>query len=105
MDELDQTLDEFKLEFGDRPSENRPKRSDLTVLVMKYNDPADQMLVFFPDEVNQKVGMKTMKQYRNDDHKITPKFESFTINLLSFFIASVCKQKKSTAPSLLLHPV
>ena len=64
QEELDQTIDEFKLEYGDRPSENRPKRSELTVCVMKYNDPADQLLVFFPDEVNQKVGMKTMKQYR-----------------------------------------
>lgn len=73
QEELDQTIEEFKLEFGDRPSENRPKRADLTVLVMKYNDPADQMLVFFPDEVNQKVGMKTMKQYceRMQAEKIT----------------------------------
>ena len=64
QEELDQTIDEFKLEFGDRPSENRPKRSELTVCVMKYNDPADQLLVFFSDEVNQKVGLKTMRQYR-----------------------------------------
>ena len=32
QEELDQTIDEFKLEFGDKPSENRPKRSDLTVI-------------------------------------------------------------------------
>ena len=32
-------------------------------MVMKYNDPADQLLVFFPDETTQKVGIKTLKTY------------------------------------------
>uniref|UniRef100_A0A8C7JW65 DNA-directed RNA polymerases I, II, and III subunit RPABC1 n=1 Tax=Oncorhynchus kisutch TaxID=8019 RepID=A0A8C7JW65_ONCKI len=38
QDELDQTLDEFKSQFGDKPSEGRPRRTDLTVLV-KTNTP------------------------------------------------------------------
>ena len=84
QEELDQTIEEFKLEFGDRPSENRPKRADLTVLVMKYNDPADQMLVFFPDEVNQKVGMKTMKQYSMVE--IKNKFNNVVFGIRHIFI-------------------
>lgn len=48
QDELDQTLDEFKSQFGDRPSEGRPRRADLTVLVAHNDDPTDQMFVFFP---------------------------------------------------------
>lgn len=48
QDELDQTLDEFKSQFGDKPSEGRPRRADLTVLVAHNDDPTDQMFVFFP---------------------------------------------------------
>jgi DNA-directed RNA polymerase I, II, and III subunit RPABC1 len=33
----------------------------MTFLVQKKNDPADQLLVFFPDEVS--VGIKTIKKY------------------------------------------
>lgn len=50
QDELDQTLDEFKSQFGDKPSEGRPRRTDLTVLVAHNDDPTDQMFVFFPGE-------------------------------------------------------
>uniref|UniRef100_A0A8C3RVK6 DNA-directed RNA polymerases I, II, and III subunit RPABC1 n=1 Tax=Chelydra serpentina TaxID=8475 RepID=A0A8C3RVK6_CHESE len=50
QDELDQTLDEFKAQFGDKPSEGRPRRTDLTVLVAHNDDPTDQMFVFFPGE-------------------------------------------------------
>lgn len=50
QDELDQTLDEFKGQFGDKPSEGRPRRTDLTVLVAHNDDPTDQMFVFFPGE-------------------------------------------------------
>merc|ERR1712226_474354 len=63
QEELDQTLDEFKDEFGSKPSQDQPKRKDLTVLVMKYSDPSDQLIVFFPDEKNSKVGVKTLKSY------------------------------------------
>ncbi|TDH08357.1 hypothetical protein EPR50_G00096840 [Perca flavescens] len=55
QDELDQTLDEFKSQFGDKPSEGRPRRTDLTVLVAHNDDPTDQMFVFFPEE--PKVGI------------------------------------------------
>lgn len=48
QDELDQTLDEFRSQFGDKPSEGRPRRNDLTVLVAHNDDPTDQMFVFFP---------------------------------------------------------
>lgn len=61
QDELDQTLDQFKEQFGDKPSERRPGRSDLIVLVAHNDDPTDQMFVFFPDE--PKVGIKTIKTY------------------------------------------
>merc|ERR1712048_1092751 len=61
QDELDQTLDQFKEQFGDKPSERRPARSDLVVLVAHNDDPTDQMFVFFPDD--PKIGIKTIKQY------------------------------------------
>uniref|UniRef100_A0A4W5K4Y5 RNA polymerase II, I and III subunit E n=1 Tax=Hucho hucho TaxID=62062 RepID=A0A4W5K4Y5_9TELE len=40
--------DEFKSQFGDKPSEGRPRWTDLTVLVTHNDDPTDQMFVFFP---------------------------------------------------------
>nr|CAD7445748.1 unnamed protein product [Timema bartmani] len=61
QDELDQTLEQFKDQFGDKPSEKRPARSDLIVLVAHNDDPTDQMFVFFPDE--PKIGIKTIKTY------------------------------------------
>ncbi|KAJ8270092.1 hypothetical protein GJAV_G00110240 [Gymnothorax javanicus] len=71
QDELDQTLDEFKSQFGDKPSEGRPRRTDLTVLVAHNDDPTDQMFVFFPEE--PKVGIKTIKMYcqRMQEENIT----------------------------------
>jgi len=61
QDELDQTLEGFKAQFGDKPSERRPGRADLIVLVAHNDDPTDQMFVFFPEE--PKVGVKTIKTY------------------------------------------
>ncbi|XP_048844992.1 DNA-directed RNA polymerases I, II, and III subunit RPABC1-like isoform X2 [Brienomyrus brachyistius] len=61
QDELDQTLEEFKSQFGDQPSQGRPRLTDLTVLVAHNDDPTDQMFVFFPEE--PKVGIKTIKMY------------------------------------------
>uniref|UniRef100_A0A3Q4ABR8 DNA-directed RNA polymerases I, II, and III subunit RPABC1 n=1 Tax=Mola mola TaxID=94237 RepID=A0A3Q4ABR8_MOLML len=61
QDELDQTLDEFKTQFGDKPSEGHPRWTDLTVLVAHNDDPTDQMFVFFPEEAM--VGIKTIKMY------------------------------------------
>ncbi|XP_013410903.1 DNA-directed RNA polymerases I, II, and III subunit RPABC1 isoform X1 [Lingula anatina] len=71
QDELDQTLDQFKVQFGDKPSERRPARSDLIVLVAHNDDPTDQMFVFFPEE--PKVGIKTIKTYcqRMQEENIT----------------------------------
>lgn len=71
QDELDQTLDEFKGQFGDKPSERKPARSDLIVLVAHNDDPTDQMFVFFPEE--PKVGIKTIKTYcqRMQEENIT----------------------------------
>ena len=50
QDELDQTLEQFIEQFGDRPSEGRPSRGDISVLVAHNDDPTDQMFVFFPEE-------------------------------------------------------
>ncbi|XP_067122755.1 DNA-directed RNA polymerases I, II, and III subunit RPABC1 [Centruroides vittatus] len=61
QDELDQTLDQFKLQFGDKPSERKPARADLIVLVAHNDDPTDQMFVFFPEE--SKIGIKVIKTY------------------------------------------
>jgi DNA-directed RNA polymerase I, II, and III subunit RPABC1 len=60
-EELDQTLDQFKATYGDKPSQGEPSRSKLIVLVSHNDDPADQMYVFFPDEA--KVGQKTIEAY------------------------------------------
>ncbi|KAH7637645.1 DNA-directed RNA polymerases I, II, and III subunit Rpb5 [Dermatophagoides farinae] len=70
-DEKEQTLDQFKEQYGDKPSENHPSRSDLIVLVSHMNDPTDQMFVFFPDE--PKIGIKTVKNYcqRMQEENIT----------------------------------
>uniref|UniRef100_A0A034WRM9 DNA-directed RNA polymerases I, II, and III subunit RPABC1 n=1 Tax=Bactrocera dorsalis TaxID=27457 RepID=A0A034WRM9_BACDO len=62
QDELDQTLEQFKEMFGDKPSEKRSACSDLIVLVAHNDDPTDQMLVsFFFFSMNQKIGIKTIK--------------------------------------------
>ena len=61
QDELDQTLDHFKTQFGDKPSEKNPARSDLIILVAHNDDPTDQMFVFFPEE--PKIGIRTIRTY------------------------------------------
>lgn len=61
QEELEQTLDQFKETYGDKPSQGQPNRSQLIVLVAHNNDPTDQMFVFFPDE--PKVGIKTVQFY------------------------------------------
>ncbi|KAG9510180.1 DNA-directed RNA polymerases I, II, and III subunit RPABC1, partial [Fragariocoptes setiger] len=61
QDELDQTLDDFKAHFGDRPSEKRPARSALMVMCAHNDDPTDQMIVFFPDQ--GKLGIGGLKSY------------------------------------------
>jgi len=71
QEELDQTLDQFKHQFGDKPSERKPGRSDLTVLVAHNDDPTDQLFVFFPED--RKIGIKTIKAYcqRMQEENIT----------------------------------
>ena len=48
-------------QFGDKPSERHPARSDLIVLVAHNDDPTDQMFVFFPDEA--KVCINSLKLF------------------------------------------
>ena len=40
---MDQTLEQFKEQFGDKPSERRPARSDLVVLVAHNDDPTGKL--------------------------------------------------------------
>ena len=56
QDELDQTLDQFKAQFGDKPSEKQPSRQDLIILVAHNDDPTDQMFIFFPEDLM--IGIK-----------------------------------------------
>ena len=71
QDELDQTLDQFKQQFGEKPSEKQPARNDLIILVAHNDDPTDQMFVFFPDDA--KIGIKTIRAYckRMQEENIT----------------------------------
>ena len=71
QDELDQSLDQFKQQFGDKPSEKQPSRNDLIILVAHNDDPTDQMFVFFPEEI--KIGIKTIRAYckRMQEENIT----------------------------------
>jgi len=70
-EELEQTIEQFKETFGDKPSMGQPSRSQLIVLVAHHDDPTDQMFVFFPDE--EKVGIKTVNFYvkQMEDDSIT----------------------------------
>ncbi|KAI6184308.1 RPB5-like protein [Aphelenchoides bicaudatus] len=61
QDELDQSLDHFKAQYGDKPSEGRPNRTELTILVAHNDDPTDQMFIFFPDDA--KIGIKNVKAF------------------------------------------
>lgn len=65
QDELDQTLDEFKSQFGDKPSEGRPRRTDLTVLVAHNDDPTDQMFVFFPGRLIASIRLPALLSKNN----------------------------------------
>lgn len=71
QEELDQSLEDFKREHGDKPSEKKPSRTDLMVMCAHNDDPTDQMFVFFPDE--PKIGIKTVKNYcqRMQEENIT----------------------------------
>ncbi|CBY21598.1 unnamed protein product [Oikopleura dioica] len=69
--ELDQTLEQFKAEFGSQPSQGQPSRKDLTIIVCHSDDPTDQMFVFFPED--PKVTIKQVKIYcqRMQEENIT----------------------------------
>ncbi|KAG0091101.1 DNA-directed RNA polymerases II 24 kDa polypeptide (RNA polymerase II subunit 5) [Podila epicladia] len=56
--ELDQDLESFRTNFA---THGKVDRNQMMFMVQKKDDPADQMLVFFPDEVS--VGVKTIKKY------------------------------------------
>lgn len=66
QDELDQSLEDFKRQYGDKPA-----RSELMVMCAHQEDPTDQMFVFFPDE--PRIGIKTVKNYcqRMQEENIT----------------------------------
>ncbi|XP_003382082.1 retinol dehydrogenase 12 [Trichinella spiralis] len=57
--ELDQNFEDFVRQYGDRPSEGKPARSDLSFLVSHEEDAAENLFVYFADE--RKVGIKTIK--------------------------------------------
>jgi DNA-directed RNA polymerase I, II, and III subunit RPABC1 len=70
-DELEQTLDQFKQTYGDKPTQGEPSRSKLLVLVSHNDDASNQMYVFFPDE--KKIGQKTIEAYvkKMEEEEIT----------------------------------
>lgn len=47
QEELDQSLESFKETFGDKPSERRPARSELTILVAHNDDPTGKCFSSF----------------------------------------------------------
>ncbi|CAF4717344.1 unnamed protein product, partial [Rotaria sp. Silwood2] len=69
QDELDQTLDQFKDTYGDKPSENKPARSHLNVVVAHNDDPTNTLIARFSDQ--EKNGVKEIKEYckkMEDEH-------------------------------------
>jgi DNA-directed RNA polymerase I, II, and III subunit RPABC1 len=70
-DELEQTLDQFKQTYGDKPSQDEPSRNKLLVLVSHNDDATNQMYVFFPDD--KKIGQKTIEAYvkKMEEEEIT----------------------------------
>ncbi|CAF3126098.1 unnamed protein product [Rotaria socialis] len=71
QDELDQTLEQFKDTFGDKPSENKPARSHLNVLVAHNDDPTNTLVARFADQ--EKIGTKEVRDFisRMCDESIT----------------------------------
>ncbi|KRZ14541.1 DNA-directed RNA polymerases I, II, and III subunit RPABC1 [Trichinella zimbabwensis] len=57
--ELGQNFEDFVRQYGNRPSEGRPARTDLSFLVSHEDDASENLFVYFADE--RKVGIKTIK--------------------------------------------
>lgn len=57
QDELEETFEQFKAQYD----QQKPDRSELTVLCAHHNNINDKMFVFFPDE--PKIGIKTVQTY------------------------------------------
>ncbi|CAF0925548.1 unnamed protein product [Adineta ricciae] len=72
QDELDQTFEQFKDTFGDKPSESKPSRSHLTIMVAHNDDPTNLLAVRFTDN-DKKVGVAEVKEYlrRMEDENLT----------------------------------
>ena len=70
-EELEQTLEQFKQTYGDKPSQGEPSRSKLLVLVSHNDDATNQMYAFFPDD--PKIGQKTVEAYvkKMEEEEIT----------------------------------
>ena len=59
--ELNQTLDEFKAEFGYKEDASLPSREQLKVQVYHGENPIEQMIVWFPGGL--KIGIKNIRDY------------------------------------------
>lgn len=81
---INMSTEDFKGKFGENPS-----RENLTILVEKTDDPADQLFVFFPED--EKVGVKPIKTYcqRMKEENVLRAIIVVKINLTPFAKAAV----------------
>lgn len=81
---INMTTDDFRNKFGESPS-----RENLTILVEKADDSADQLFVFFPED--EKVGVKPIKTYcqRMKEENVFKAIIVVKINLTPFAKAAV----------------
>lgn len=61
QEELDQKVEQFKAQFGDKYDENRISRNNLTLLLSHNDDSTDHILLFFPDDL--KINVKVIRRY------------------------------------------
>lgn len=89
-DVLDMTTEDFKDKFGDNPS-----RENLTILVEKSDDPADQLFIFFPEE--DKIGVKPIKMYaqRMKDENVMRAIIVGKVSLTSFAHTAVNEMREA----------
>ncbi|CAF0968995.1 unnamed protein product [Adineta steineri] len=71
QEELDQSFEQFKDTYGDKPSENKPARSHLNILVAHNDDPTNTLIVRFCDQ--PKLGVKEVKEFcrKMEDENLT----------------------------------